>query len=44
MNNIFKFLLVLLLLFNAQAQDGEDTFILNYEEVDIKKVRSYIGA
>jgi general secretion pathway protein D len=38
MNNIFKFLLVLLLLFNVQAQDGEDTFILNYEEVDIKKV------
>jgi len=43
MNNIFKFLLVLLLLFNVQAQDGEDTFILNYEEVDIKKVTQDIA-
>lgn len=43
MNNIFKFLLVLLLLLNVEAQNGEDTFILNYEEVDIKKVTQDIA-
>ena len=43
MNNIFKHLIILTIFVNAQILNADDTYILNYEEVDIKKVTQDIA-
>jgi general secretion pathway protein D len=43
MKNIFKYLIILTILVNVQILNANDTYILNYEEVDIKKVTQDIA-
>jgi general secretion pathway protein D len=43
MKNIFKHLIILTILVNVQILNANDTYILNYEEVDIKKVTQDIA-
>ena len=43
MKNIFKHLIILTIFVNAQILNADDTYILNYEEVDIKKVTQDIA-
>ena len=43
MKNIFKHLIILTILVNVQILNADDTYILNYEEVDIKKVTQDIA-
>jgi general secretion pathway protein D len=43
MKNIFKHLIILTIFVNAQILSADDTYILNYEEVDIKKVTQDIA-
>ena len=43
MKNIFKHLIILTIFVNAQTLNADDTYILNYEEVDIKKVTQDIA-
>ena len=43
MKNIFKHLIILTIFVNVQILNANDTYILNYEEVDIKKVTQDIA-
>ena len=43
MKNTFKYLIILTIFVNAQILNADDTYILNYEEVDIKKVTQDIA-
>ena len=43
MKNIFKHLIILTIFINVQILNANDTYILNYEEVDIKKVTQDIA-
>jgi general secretion pathway protein D len=43
MKNIFKHLIILTIFVNSQILNADDTYILNYEEVDIKKVTQDIA-
>ena len=43
MKNIFRHLIILTIFVNAQILNADDTYILNYEEVDIKKVTQDIA-